>query len=140
MNKRMPRILILIAILNQLHGQGGGQGYGDMVIMGIPFTHTDSLLAESHDNWDFTNYNSTGANSQDYAFTLNVYDTIRLDISVCDPITNFDSMLGVFRRTVNDTFVDSSLTCIYPDSGQGLSLIDCFAEDSQKFRLIPGTH
>jgi len=54
MNKRMPRILILIAILNQLHGQGGGQGYGDMVIMGIPFTHTDSLLAESHDNWDFT--------------------------------------------------------------------------------------
>ena len=33
MNKRMPRILILIAILNQLHGQGGGQGYGDMVIM-----------------------------------------------------------------------------------------------------------
>ncbi|HIC82750.1 MAG TPA: LamG domain-containing protein, partial [Candidatus Marinimicrobia bacterium] len=130
MNKRMPHILILIAILNQLHGQGGGQGYGDMVIMGIPFTHIDSLLAESHDNWNFTYYNGTGANNQDYAFTLNVYDTLRLDISICDPITNFDSMLGVFRRTVNDTFVDSSLTCVYPDSGQGYSLIDCFAEDS----------
>ena len=134
MNKRMPRILILIAILNQLHGQGGGQGYGDMVIMGIPFTHIDSLLAESHDNWDFSDYNGSGdgsgANNQDYAFTLNVTDMLTLDISVCDPITNFDSMLGVFRRTVNDTFVDSSLTCIYPEAGQGYSLIDCFAEDS----------
>ena len=85
MNKRMPRILILIAILNQLHGQGGGQGYGDMVIMGIPFTHTDSLLAESHDNWDFTNYNGNGKNNQDYAFTLNVYYPLKLDISICDP-------------------------------------------------------
>ena len=98
MNKRIPRILILIAILNQLHGQGGGQGYGDMVIMGIPFTHTDSLLPESHDNWDFTSYNINSENKQDYAFTLNVYDTLTLDISLCDPITNFDSMLGVFRR------------------------------------------
>ena len=41
MNKRISRILILIAILNQLHGQGGRQGYGDMVIMEIPVTHTD---------------------------------------------------------------------------------------------------
>ena len=46
MNKRMPRILILIAILNQLHGQGGGQGYGDMVITEIPFTHTEDLVFE----------------------------------------------------------------------------------------------
>jgi len=124
MNKRIPRLIILITILAQLHGQGGGQGYGDMVIMEIPFTHIDSLLPESHDNWDFTDYNGNSENNQDYAFTLNVYDTIRLDISVCDPITNFDSMLGVFRRTVNDTFVDSSLICIYPEAGQGYSLID----------------
>ena len=130
MNKRIPRILILIAILNQLHGQGGGQGYGDMVIMGIPFTHTDSLLPESHDNWDFTSYNIHSENNQDYAFTLNVYNTLTLDISVCNPITNFDSMLGVFRRTHNNTFVDSSLICIYPEEGEGYSTLDCFAEDS----------
>ena len=114
MNKRIPRILILIAILNQLHGQGGGQGYGDMVIMGIPFTHTEDLVFEGENNWDFSSYNDNHVDNEDYEFTLNVHNTLTLDISVCNPITNFDSMLGVFRRTVNNTFVDSSLICIYP--------------------------
>ena len=100
MIKRIPQLLILIAFLPQLRGQGGGQGYGDMVIMEIPFTHIDSLLVGGNNNWDFSNYNGApppGADNEDYAFTLNVYDTVTIDISVCNPITHFDTMLGGFR-------------------------------------------
>ena len=130
MNKRISRILILIAILNQLHGQGGGQGYGDMVIMEIPFTHTDVLNDETND-WDFVPYvASVAGQSEDYAFTLNVVDTITIDISLCNPTTNFDTMLGVFRKTPDATYVDSNLVCLFPDSGEGFSETDCFGEDT----------
>ena len=101
MIKRIPQLLILIAFLPQLRGQGGGQGYGDMVIMEIPFTHIDSLLVGGNNNWDFSNYNGPpvpGANNEDYAFTLNVSDTVTIDISVCNPITHFDTMLGVLEK------------------------------------------
>ena len=75
MIKRIPQLLILIAIVAQLRGQGGGQGYGDMVIMELPFTHIDSLLVGGNNNWDFRDYNGNpppGADNEDYAFTLNV--------------------------------------------------------------------
>ena len=131
MNKNFLHQLIVIAFLAQLYGQGGGQGYGDMVILEIPFTHTDILSEGGNNFWDFTNYNASNANNEDYSFTLNVLDTVIIDISVCNPITDFDSMLGVFRKTPDATYVDSNLVCIYPDSGMGLSLLDCFAEDTQ---------
>ena len=99
MNKHSRHQLIVIAFLAQLYGQGGGQGYGDMLIMEIPFTHIDSLLEEGNNNWDFTNYNQNSADNEDYSFTLNVLDTVIIDISVCNPITDFDTMLGVFRKT-----------------------------------------
>ena len=99
MNKSISLLIILITILGQLYGQGGGQGYGDMVILEIPFTHTDILSEGGNNFWDFTNYNASNANNEDYSFTLNVLDTVIIDISVCNPITDFDTMLGVFRRT-----------------------------------------
>ena len=93
MNKNFRHQLIVIAFLAQLYGQGGGQGYGDMVILEIPFTHTDILSEGGNNFWDFTNYNASNANNEDYSFTLNVLDTVIIDISVCNPITDFDSML-----------------------------------------------
>ena len=131
MNKHSRHQLIVIAFLAQLYGQGGGQGYGDMLIMEIPFTHIDLLLEEGNNNWDFTNYNQNSADNEDYSFTLNVLDTVIIDISVCNPITDFDTMLGVFRKTPDSTYVDTNLVCIYPEAGQGFSLVDCFAEDTQ---------
>ena len=136
MIKRIPQLLILIVFVTQLRGQGGGLGYGDMVIMEIPFTHIDSLLVGGNNNWDFTSYNGVppnpqGENNEDYAFTLNVYDTVTIDISVCNPITNFDTMLGVFRRTVYDTWVDSNLVCLFPHAPGGNAAVDCFGEDTE---------
>ena len=133
MIKRIPQLLILIAFLPQLRGQGGGQGYGDMVIMEIPFTHIDSLLVGGNNNWDFSNYNGApppGADNEDYAFTLNVYDTVTIDISVCNPITHFDTMLGVFRKTPDSTYVDSNLVCLFPHAPGGNAAVDCFGEDT----------
>ncbi|MEC8915512.1 MAG: hypothetical protein VYB62_04335, partial [Candidatus Neomarinimicrobiota bacterium] len=133
MIKRIPQLLILIAFLPQLRGQGGGQGYGDMVIMEIPFTHIDSLLVGGNNNWDFSFYNGIppdGADNEDYAFTLNVYDTVTIDISVCNPITHFDTMLGVFRKTPDSTYVDSNLVCLFPHAPGGNAAVDCFGEDT----------
>ena len=128
MNKNFLHHLIVIAFLAQLYGQGGGQGYGDMVILEIPFTYTGSLDGQT-DDWIFTGYvNDDG--DLDYSFTLNVVDTITIDISLCNPTTNFDTMLGVFRKTPDSTYVDSNLVCLFPHGNEGNSVTDCFGEDT----------
>ena len=124
MNKHSRHQLIVIAFLAQLYGQGGGQGYGDMVILEIPFTYTDSLVGQT-DDWIFTGYVGDDGDL-DYSFTLNVVDTITIDISLCNPTTNFDTMLGVFRKTPDSTYVDTGLECLFPHATDvgGNSLTD----------------
>ncbi len=112
-----------------LIGQGGSVGCGDVVVDQIPFTYIDSTVG-SGDNVDVSG--AGAGNGEDFLFTLNVSDTIMVDISLCHSETVYDAQMGLY--ILDDTCgVDTTApsTCRYPTSSQGGSQVDCFAEDAQ---------
>ena len=127
--KYLYYILILFCIKSPIYSQGGSIECGEVIIDQIPFEFDSTTVGGGE------TINAIGGvgNAEDIVFTLNVYDTIKIDISLCHTETDFDAQMGLYTLDEScdgDNPTNAPATCRYPTSEQGGSSIDCFAEDA----------
>ena len=111
MYKYILYIFIFLFYLSQLNAQGGSIGCGQAIVDQIPFS-LDSTTINGGNNVDVS---MEGAgDGEDFVLTINVHDTITIDISLCHSETDYDAQMGVY--ILDETCaIDTILpTCRYP--------------------------
>lgn len=115
-----------------LFGQGGAVGCGDVVVDQIPFTYIGTTV-DAGETVDVSPHG--GGNADDFLFTLNISDTVVVDLSLCHSETVYDAQFGVYLFN-DDVACDSAsianANCRYPTAVQEpTAQVDCFGEDTQ---------
>ncbi|HIC82795.1 MAG TPA: hypothetical protein EYO99_00400, partial [Candidatus Marinimicrobia bacterium] len=127
MNKSISYLFIFLFCLSQLNAQGGSVGCGEVIVDQIPFTF-DSTTVGGENNVNVSNQGA--GDGDDIVFTLNVHDTITIDISLCHSETLYDAQMGVYILDETCTIDTILPTCRYPLEPLGGAQVDCFAEDT----------
>ncbi len=65
----------------------------DSVVASLPFFHVNTLDETMGDDWDFEEYPN---DTVDYAYQITLTTNRNIYVDTCDPITDFDTMLGIF--------------------------------------------
>ena len=91
----------------------------DSVITSLPFFHTNVLDGSMGDDWDFDEFPN---DTVDYAYQLTLNTSRNIYVDTCDPLTDFDTMLGIFDTcgnsiTVNSSWSDDGLEDFCPEAG-----------------------
>ena len=128
MYKYILYIFIFLVYLSQLNAQGGSLGCGQAIVDQIPFS-LDSTTIGGGNNIDVSNEGA--GDGEDFVLTINVHDTITIDISMCHSETLYDAQMGVYILDGNCAIESIPSTCRYPLQSQGGAQVDCFAEDTQ---------
>ncbi|NQV36768.1 MAG: hypothetical protein HQ509_02045, partial [Candidatus Marinimicrobia bacterium] len=113
----------------------GNVGCGDEGVTALPFTTTGTTTGMG-DDWDVS-----GSDNADYAFTYNVANTIAIDITLCNAGTDYDTKLEIFTADANCV---ASTTTNYNDdnacaiSGLYSSLLGVTLSPGQYYIVVDG--
>ena len=108
---------------------------GDDVITALPFTATGSTVGET-DDWLVQ-----GSQGADYAYFYTVTEAITINVTLCDPATNYDTKLEIFTADgeCNETstgYYNDDYTCTY--SGLYSSLLGVSLSPGQYYIIVDG--
>ena len=94
-NRPYINVLIFLAT-TQLLAQDSRECV-DSVITSLPFFHEGVLEADMGDDWDFQGLPDT----VDFAYEITLNESRNIFVDTCDPLTDFDTILGIFDECGN---------------------------------------
>ncbi len=124
----------------------GNVGCGDEGVTALPFTTTGTTTGMG-DDWDVS-----GSDNADYAFTYNVANTIAIDITLCNAGTDYDTKLEIFTADANCVATTTTnynddnacaISCLYSSllgvtlsPGQYYIVVDGFSTSNGNFEIL----
>ncbi len=117
-------------------GMSGDIGCGDFLVTSIPF-NTSGVTTGMGNDWELT-----GSNNDDVAYTLNLSDQTIIDVTLCDPGSNYDTKLAIFTGCPDDGtadeiyYNDDDFTCTV--SGLRSSIFGADLAPGQYYIVVDG--